>query len=79
MNTICPPGYPYNGFVATHAVGHMMYAYILLVPMNQRVLNNLSKEHNVSGHKRSKTHSVLKSHRSKMNVILYYAYIMLLA
>ena len=25
MNTMCPPGYHHNGFVATHALGHMMY------------------------------------------------------
>ena len=25
--------------------------YTLLVPMNKRVLNKLSKEHNISGHK----------------------------
>ena len=41
---MCPPGYQHNGFVATHALGHIMYAYTLLVPMNQRVLNKLSKE-----------------------------------
>ena len=51
MKTMCPPGYHHNGFVATHALGHMMYGYTLLVPMNQRVLNKLSKEHNISGHK----------------------------
>ena len=66
---MCPPGYHHNGFVATHALGHMMYGYTLLVPMNQRVLNKLSKEHNISGHKRSTTHRVLKSHRSKMSVM----------
>ena len=49
MKTMCPPGYHHNGFVATHALGHMMYGYTLLVPMNQRVLNKLSKEHNTSG------------------------------
>ena len=27
MKTICPPGYHRNGFVATHALGHMMYSY----------------------------------------------------
>ena len=27
MKTMCPPGYHYNGFVATHALGHMMYGY----------------------------------------------------
>ena len=41
MKTMCPPGYHYNGFVATHALGHMIYGYTLLVPMNQRVLNKL--------------------------------------
>ena len=24
---MCPPGYHHNGFVATHALGHMMYNY----------------------------------------------------
>ena len=51
MKTMCPPGYHHNGFVATRALGHMMYSYTLLVPMSQRVLNKLSKEHNTSGHK----------------------------
>ena len=51
MKTTCPPGYHQNSFVATHALGHMMYGYTLLVPMNQRVLNNQSKELNISGHK----------------------------
>ena len=51
MKTICPPGSHHNGFVATHALGHMMYGYTLLVPMNQRVLNKQSKERNISGHK----------------------------
>ena len=27
MKTMCPPGYHHNGFVATHALGHMMYIY----------------------------------------------------
>ena len=27
MKTMCPPGYHHNGFVATHARGHMMYSY----------------------------------------------------
>ena len=47
MKTMCPPGYHHNGFVATHALGHMMYDYTLLVPMNQRVLNRQSKESNI--------------------------------
>ena len=28
MKTMCPPGYHHNGFVATHALGRMMYGYI---------------------------------------------------
>ena len=51
MKTMCPPGYHHNGFVATHALGHMMYGSTLLVPMNQRVLNEQSMERNISGHK----------------------------
>ena len=27
MKTICPSGYYHNDFVATHALGHMMYGY----------------------------------------------------
>ena len=27
MKTMCPLGYHCNGFVATHALGHMMYIY----------------------------------------------------
>ena len=30
MKTMCPPGYQHNGFVATHALGHMMYGYIYI-------------------------------------------------
>ena len=45
MKTVWPPSYHHNGFVSTHALGHMMDGYTLLVPMNQRVLKNLSKEH----------------------------------
>ena len=35
--TMCLPGYyqSANGPMATHALGHMMYGYTLLVPMNQ--------------------------------------------
>ena len=69
MKTMCPPGYDHNGFVATHALGHMMYAYTLLVPMNQRVLIKQSKERNISDRKLSKTHRVIKSHKSKMSVL----------
>ena len=55
MKKMCPPGYHHNSFVATHALGHMMYGYTLLVPMNQRVLNKLGKEHNISGDNREGT------------------------
>ena len=30
-----PPGYNCSGFVGTHALGHMMYNYTLLIPMNR--------------------------------------------
>ena len=30
MKTMCPPGYYHNGFVATHALGHMIYKNKLL-------------------------------------------------
>ena len=32
MKIMCPPGYHHNGLVATNALVHMMYGYILLVP-----------------------------------------------
>ena len=69
MKTMCPPGYHHNSFVVTHVFGLMMYGYILLVPLNQTVLNKLSKKHNIISHKRSTTHSLLKSHKSKMGTI----------
>ena len=32
MKTMCPPGYHHNGFVATHAIGHMMCGlYIIII------------------------------------------------
>ena len=51
MKTMCPPDCQHNGFVATHALGHMIYGYTLLVPVNQRVLNKLTNEHNIYDHK----------------------------
>ena len=48
---MCPLGYHHKDFVATHVLGHMMYSYTFLVPMNQRVHNKSSKEHNRSGYK----------------------------
>ena len=62
-----PPCYHHNGFVATQALGHMMYGYTLLVPMSQRVLNKLSNERNISGHKSSIRHRML--HKIKMSII----------
>ena len=47
MKTMCRPGYHHNGFVATHALGHMMYGYTLLVPMNQITLLALLVEHSL--------------------------------
>ena len=32
MKTMCSAGHHHNGFVATHALGHMMYGYTSLVP-----------------------------------------------
>ena len=29
MKTMCPPGYHHNGFVANHALGHMMYGFMM--------------------------------------------------
>ena len=49
MKTMCFPGYHHNGFVPTHALGHMIYDYTLLVSMRQRVLNKLSRERDISG------------------------------
>ena len=33
MKTMCPPGYHHNGFVATHALGHMMYPMMYMMYM----------------------------------------------
>ena len=33
MKTMCPPGYHHNGFVATHALGHMMYGSTCVIYM----------------------------------------------
>ena len=41
----------HNGFVVNPALGHIVYGYTLLVPINQRVLKKLNKESNISGHK----------------------------
>ena len=41
MKTLCPLGYHHNESAATDALMHMMH---MLLPMNQRVLNKLTKE-----------------------------------
>ena len=62
---MCPPSYHHIGFVATHALGPMMYGYTLLVPVNQKVLNKLSKErHDTRTHDPRHT-ECSKSHKSK--------------
>ena len=61
-----PPVYHHNGFVATHAVGHMLYGYTSLVPVNQRVLNKLSKECNVSQYFMKCTSSFLSPKQNKL-------------
>ena len=43
-----PSWYHRNEFVVAYALGHMTYGYTLLLPMNQRVRNNLGKERNIS-------------------------------
>ena len=52
-----------------YELGHIKYSCTLLVPVNQKVLNKLSKERNIGGHKCSTIHRVLKSHRSNIGVI----------
>ena len=51
IETIYPPDFHHNDFVATGAFGHTMYGYTLLVPMNQRVLDKKIKGHNINGQK----------------------------
>ena len=31
MKTMFPPSYHHNGFVATHALGHMIYILLLII------------------------------------------------
>ena len=55
MKIMFPHGYHHSGFVATHAIGHSMYGYTLLVSVSQTVLIKLSKERSTIDHKRSNT------------------------
>ena len=60
MKTMFPPGYHHIHFMATHALGHMMYGYTLLVPMYLYIK---------LCHKLSMTHAVFKSHKRKTTII----------
>ena len=42
---------------------HMMYGWILLVPIKQRGINKPNKEPNISGQDGSRTHGVLQSYK----------------
>ena len=82
MYTYNPPGYHHSCFAGTHALGSMMYSYTL-VPINQRVLNKLSKEHNISGHSRTSSHTAFvvitgRAHCSWANCFHDSLYIMLI-
>ena len=44
MKTMCPPGYHHNGFVATHALGHMMYGFELCTNVYLMYLCEMTKE-----------------------------------
>ena len=46
MKTIFPPTYYHSDFVATEALGYMMYGYTSLVPMTQRVPDKPRNERN---------------------------------
>ena len=45
MKTMCPPGYHHNGFVATHALGHMMYGLYIYVYIYIYIYKFTSKCH----------------------------------
>lgn len=49
MKTICSPCYHYSRFVVTHIQEHMVYNYTLLVLMNQKSIQEGSREHNIDG------------------------------
>ena len=37
MKIMCPPGYDHNGFMVTHALGHMMYVHLASVRFEHSV------------------------------------------
>ena len=48
MKTMCLSGYHHNGFMATHALGHMMYGlawnFIFLIEITFKLIIILNKE-----------------------------------
>ena len=48
---MCPPGYYQKVFLVTDAFGHIMFGYTLVVQLNQRLLDKLSKELDINGDK----------------------------
>lgn len=65
IKTMCLSSYHRLDLGPTHALRHMMYSYISLVPMNQRALKNLDKQSNITDQKWSMTHTVLTFHGAK--------------
>ena len=45
MKTMCPPGYHHNGSVATNALGHMMYGYIMMSRASCAQVHELPQSH----------------------------------
>ena len=45
MKTMCPPGYHHDGFVATHALGHMMYGLHMMNRTSCAQVHELPQSH----------------------------------
>ena len=45
MKTMCPPGYHHNGFVTTHALGHMMYIMCMYHRISCAQVHELPQSH----------------------------------
>ena len=39
---MCPPGYHHNSFMATQALGHMMYGYVAIKPLCYVVIKDVA-------------------------------------
>ena len=51
MKIMCPPGYHHNGFLATHALGHMMYGSCAQVhELSQSHCGENGEPHNMRTH-----------------------------